>query len=344
MPSADAEMPWRGEHWGPESTGLRPTQSLIKLLAAWTSFALFRRHFELVRADSEDLRDLVYRLRYQVYAHEHGFESPEDFPDDRESDAYDARSQHILLRHRKSGILVGTARLVLPDSDDPSNSFPVQTVSSHPILHERDVVRHAAEFSRLAISRERLRRCRIGLTGRGVFSTDPARKDSRLARAASRALLPQLSAGLIAGVAELAAENGYPILFAVMEPHLIRNLGRVGIHFPFIDAPVDYHGLRHPCALPSLYDACRTMKRRDRMAWEIITNRGRTQELAMNAQTQNEAARRAVACAYRLAERPAPVLLHGSDPAFRSERLGPARGRSIISASRTVHLQSSPCA
>jgi len=332
MPLADAEMPLSGEDSG--SAGIPDAQRLIESVAAWMSFVLYRRHFELVRANSGELRDLAYRLRYQVYAHERSFEDPADHPDGRESDEYDARSLHILLRHRGSGIVVGTARLVLPQPDEPSNSFPVQALSSHSILHDPSVVPHAVEFSRLAISRERLRRCRIGSAGRGLFSTDPANRDSKLARAISRALFPQLSAGLIAAVIELAAENGYPILFSVMEPHLIRKLEGIGIQFPFVDAPVDYHGLRHPCALPSLYDACQTMKSHDRVAWEIVTNRGRTQELALTAQTGNEAARRAVARAYRLAKRPAPLLLHRSNPAFRGKWLAAMQSHPIISYSR----------
>ena len=330
-PSADAEMPLSEQDRG--SPGTADAQRLIESAAAWISFVLYRRHFELVRANSEELRDLVYQLRYQVYAHERGFENPGDHPGGRERDGFDAHALHILLRHRASGIVVGTARLVLPRADDLSSSFPVQALSSHSILHDPDVARHAVESSRLAISRERLRRCRIGSVGKGWFSTGPVNRDSKLGRAISRALLPQLSAGLIAAVIELAAENGYPILFSVMEPQLIRKLERIGIRFPFVDAPVVYHGLRHPCALPSLYDACQTMKAQDRMAWEVVTNRGRTQELALTAQTRNEAARRAVSRAYRLAERPAPLLLHRSNPAFRTKWLDAMQSQPIISYS-----------
>ena len=49
-------------------------QQTTKSFAGRMSFALYRRHFEIVRAP--ELRDLAYLLRYQVYAHEHGFEKP----------------------------------------------------------------------------------------------------------------------------------------------------------------------------------------------------------------------------------------------------------------------------
>ena len=250
-------------------------------------------------------------MRFQVYAYEHGFEKPEDHPGDRERDEYDERSLHLLLRHRRGGVIVGTARLVLPDADDPTSSFPVQTVSNHPILQEPQIASHAVEFSRLAISRERLKRCQAG----------SGRRNAKFPELFAKQLLPYLSVGLIAGVMEVAAEYGYPVMFALMEPFLIRNLDRIGIHIPFVDAPVEYHGLRVPCALPSLYDACVGIKKRDRSAWEIVTNRGRTQELALIAQTSSERARRAVALASRMAKLPAPVVLRA--PGARARAKGP---------------------
>ena len=95
-------------------------EQTTKSFAGRMSFALHRRRFEIIRADTPELRDLAYLLRYQVYAHEHGFEKPEDHLKEREKDDYDERSLHILLRHRRSGIVVGTARLVLPEAANPS--------------------------------------------------------------------------------------------------------------------------------------------------------------------------------------------------------------------------------
>jgi len=307
---SDAEMSWLAD--GADVAGLPASliQQTAKSFAGRMSFALYRRHFEIIRADTPELRDLAYLLRYQVYAHEHGFEKPEDHQGNREKDEYDERSLHILLRHRRSGVVVGTARLVLPDAANPSQSFPIQTVSSHPIIQDPDVAAHAVELSRLAISRERLKRCQIGSgANTGKFS-----------QLLVRQLLPYLSVSLIAGVMELASENGYPVMFAVMEPFLMRNLGRIGIEIPFVDAPVEYHGLRVPCALPSLHDTCATMKKHDRAAWEIVTNRGRTQELALIAQTSSEPARRAVARASRMAKQPAPVVLPATRARAKQKR------------------------
>ena len=313
--ASDAQMPWLAE--GDDLTGIPGALigQTTKSVAGRLSLAVYRRHFEIIQADTPELRDLAYILRYQVYVHEHGFERPEDHADEREKDEYDEASLHILLRHRRTGIVVGTARLVLPDPDNPSQSFPIQTVSSHPMIQDPEIAAHAVEFSRLAISRDRLKRCHEGAGGKG----------GRLSQVLAKQLFPYLSVGLIAGVMELAAEYGYPIMMAVMEPFLIRNLSQIGIDIPFTDAPVEYHGLRVPCVLTSLHDTCAAMKQRDRAAWEIVTNRGRTQELALVAQTQTERARRAVARAYRVVRKPAPVLLRvpgvQAKPKARFDRL-----------------------
>ena len=310
-PPVDAEMPWLADEGDLKGLTSELVQQTAKSLAGRVSFALYAKHFEIIRADTEDLKELVYLLRFQVYVQEHGFEKAENHPGNREKDEYDDRSMHILLRHRSSGIIVGTARMVLPNKDDLTDSFPVQTVSSHPIMHDADIAAHATEFSRLAISRERLRNCHVGSRS----------GNSKISQMLAKQLTPYLSVGLIAGIFEIAAEHGYPIVLAIMEPFMVRNLGKIGLDLPFVDPPVEYHGLRHPCAIPSLHDTCAAMKKKDRAAWEIVTNRGRTQELGLAAQTRTEEARRAVAQAYRLAKRPATVALRA--PGSRSKPRGP---------------------
>src|SRR5512134_3593348 len=77
--------------------------------------AAFNEYFEVINADSPELLRDVFHLRYQVYCIEQrapGFEASK-YPDEMESDEYDAHSSHILLRHRPSGEFVGTARLIL---------------------------------------------------------------------------------------------------------------------------------------------------------------------------------------------------------------------------------------
>ncbi|MGH8603862.1 MAG: hypothetical protein ACREXR_14150, partial [Gammaproteobacteria bacterium] len=67
----------------------------------------FEQYFEILRADTPDLLEQAFRLRYQVYCQEGllpGFD-PLDYPDGLERDVYDYehRSLHCLLRHRPTG-------------------------------------------------------------------------------------------------------------------------------------------------------------------------------------------------------------------------------------------------
>ena len=65
--------------------------------------SVFEEYFQIVLADTPALRDTVFRLRYQIYCMETGFERPEDFPDGLEKDAFDGRAVHSLLQHKASG-------------------------------------------------------------------------------------------------------------------------------------------------------------------------------------------------------------------------------------------------
>lgn len=273
----------------------------VQPLSARLFDSIYRYYFEVILADTPERLDHVYALRYQVYADEQGFENPDEFPEKREMDEYDAQSEHILLRHRRTKICIGTARLILPKPNDPLNSFPVQKVSSHPMLHDAEIARHATEFSRLAISKEYLKQSCDASGPMSVFHFDPTCKDKRFTMWLTKRIVRFLSVGLMAGILEIAAERGYPIMFAVMEPFLIRNLKKIGFEFPFVDAAVDYHGLRHPCGLPSLYDAFVTMKEVSPSSWQIISRGGRTQQLAWEAENRSEEVRRAVAKAKELA-------------------------------------------
>ena len=88
--------------------------------------SVFEEYFQIVLADTPALRDTVFRLRYQIYCMETGFERPEDFPDGLEKDAFDGRAVHSLLQHKASGDYAGTVRLVLADPRDKLKPFPVE--------------------------------------------------------------------------------------------------------------------------------------------------------------------------------------------------------------------------
>src|SRR5699024_10093624 len=78
---------------------------------------VFSNYFEIIPANTPQLLDAVYQLRYQVYCVETGFEDPKLYPQQLEMDEFDRYSVHSLLRHRQTGIYAGTVRLLLPRMD-----------------------------------------------------------------------------------------------------------------------------------------------------------------------------------------------------------------------------------
>ncbi|MGK7950603.1 MAG: GNAT family N-acyltransferase [Xenococcaceae cyanobacterium] len=60
----------------------------------------FDKYFQLIVANTAELKQEVFSIRYQVYCEELNFEPAENFPNGLEKDIYDERSIHYLLQHR----------------------------------------------------------------------------------------------------------------------------------------------------------------------------------------------------------------------------------------------------
>ncbi len=228
---------------------------------------VYRRWFEVVPATTEELREDVFRLRYQVYCVENPFEDPADNPDGLETDAFDHRSTHSLLIHRPSGNMAGTVRLVLPDPENPNESFAVQQVCQEPLLKdpERFPVAQMAEVSRFSISKGFRRR--RGDTLYGITDGRPLPADEE------RRVAPHMTLGLIESLVRMSVENDVSYWCAAMEPKLLRLLSRLGIYFDPIGPLVEFHGLRQPCFIKLETFLNRVQAERPDV-WEVITDDG----------------------------------------------------------------------
>lgn len=240
--------------------------------------ATFDDYFELVHADTDELRMQVYLLRYHVYVLETGFESADDCmhgfdaegrPVFWEQDDFDRRSDHYLVRHRRTGGYAATVRLILPDRHDHQVPYPIEL--NCPLdqrVSEPELRAHLAEISRFAVSKAFKRR--LGESGSlaGVASNVEIYFEED-----ERRVLPHISLGLFAAVMRMVREHDVTHCYAVMEPALLRLVGRFGVIFNRIGADVDYHGLRVPClaivdeALPQIHAVAPSV-------WDLITNRG----------------------------------------------------------------------
>lgn len=236
--------------------------------------AHFQRYFEIIRADTDALREQAYRLRYQVYCHEGcmaGFKAA-DYPDGLEQDRYDHHSVHCLLLHRPSHSYAGTVRLVLADRERLDTSFPVEEAAGESI--DRDMLasqqvprRTIAECSRFILtSRFRSRPGEQQWPDGLAEVTEERSRDER--RAPSHPIL-----GLFKACVMMSWEHGIRYWYAGMEPRLQRRLRPFGWVLHPVSPVVDYHG---PCRAywGHLPDMLTHVNATRPDVWALVTDRG----------------------------------------------------------------------
>ena len=221
---------------------------------------VFARAFSVIRADTPALQDALFRLRYQVYCVENPFENPADFPDGRETDAWDASALHAVLIHKPTSAVIGGVRLIPPGL----NSLPIRRVIG---VEENRILdafppQHCAEISRYTVSRVFRRRI-----GEKQFS------DSSLpdwsSPAEHRRILPNITLGLMRAVLGFCAERDIRYLFATMAPALLRLLDGFGLHFYPLGSCVNFHGVRQPC-FASCADLLAGLRRQHEDFYEVV--------------------------------------------------------------------------
>ncbi len=181
-----------------------------------------------------------FRLRYQVYSLERGFEPGQN---GLETDDHDCHSRHVLLRHTPSDKVIGTVRLVTLPVWDPSATLPIEQVCRPFRLAQ--LPRHQiAEVSRFALSK----------TLRSVVGEQS--KQARLE--------------LIRGIVLLSHRIGIRYWYALIEPKLLRLLQHSAIHFHQAGAVVDHHGTRQP-SMVDLPEMLARVRREQPDTWQYLT-------------------------------------------------------------------------
>ncbi len=234
--------------------------------------AAFLEYFEIIDANSPELLREVFRLRYQVLCVEQrapGFE-PSSYPDGLESDQYDRHSSHILLRHRPSSELVGTARLILPDPRDTMRLLPTEkhTEIDPALLDTSRLPRqNLGEISRLVVIRRFARR-----KNELLYTLKHGMNVDKWAPSNQRRF-PHPILALVVGIIRMSAQHNITQYLSVMEPSLNRLLGLFGLQFQPVGPLIDHHGLRRPyyMDLISLLDS---MYITHREFWELMTDFG----------------------------------------------------------------------
>jgi N-acyl amino acid synthase of PEP-CTERM/exosortase system len=234
------------------------------------SEAAFHQYFEIVTADTEELLKEVFNLRFRILCVHNiipGFNSS-NYPEELESDEYDKRSVHILLRHRPTGIFLGTARLILPDREHLHKKFPTELHTRFfPGFALNETSRqHTAEISRFAVLSDFFgRRSKLHMPSQ---STNPAQKRQERRRC------PHPSLGLAVGIIKLCAQHNIYYWLSSMDPALNRLLGFYGLQLNPIGPSIHYHGIRSPYHA-CLFDVLDRMHRDHRAIWELVTDHGK---------------------------------------------------------------------
>ncbi len=234
----------------------------------------FDEYFEVITADTPELLEQSFRLRYTVLCTERcisGF-SAAHYPDGLETDEYDRHAHHILLKHRVSGNFIGSARLIFPDPANPEKSFPVeQHTQIDPALIDISKLprQHTVEISRLILlgdfSKRRERRRRSGVWSVGELR-DPD----------SRRRFPHPMLAIAVGIIRMCVRLGITHWLSAMEPSLNRLLSLYELQLDAIGPLVNYHGPRRPyhAEVSKVLDRMYTNQR---PAWELVTDQGKIQ-------------------------------------------------------------------
>jgi N-acyl amino acid synthase of PEP-CTERM/exosortase system len=206
--------------------------------------------------------EAIYRLRYQVYVNEWGFERPEDHPSGLEKDGYDDNSRHFYASRGEGGEIIGTARIIL----DCGLPFPIERHFTLDAAHQAIPRSRLAEISRLAISKDFRRRA----IDQVIFS----RGDSPLSQADTHQVMAktleherrkcehELIRGIYLLIYRESLRLGLTHWYAVMARGLHVILSRWGIEFQQIGPAQDYHGVRAPYLL-SIDDLTRSIAARN---------------------------------------------------------------------------------
>jgi len=234
----------------------------------------FAKYFEIVPADTPELRSQAYRLRYQVYCLENripGFD-PADYPSGEERDAYDDHALHVLLMHRPTQSVAGTLRLVIHDASDPMWMFPIEEHAGPLRYAFRPAPLREAigEVSRFILSaRFRCRR------GEGSFPDGLAEAQPEVAddaRDRRHGLHPVL--GLLKALLELSWRHRITFWYAGMEPRLQRRLERFGMGLHLAAPGISYHGTVNAyfSSVAEVMGQCRAQYPE---TWRFLTDNGK---------------------------------------------------------------------
>ncbi|PIE60906.1 MAG: long-chain N-acyl amino acid synthase [Desulfobacterales bacterium] len=195
--------------------------------------------------DDDTLLKEIFRLRFQVFVEEFGFENETDHPGGLETDEYENEAIHCVCLNEEKAV-VGTIRLIL-DSD---KGFPIErVVSDFSFFKKIPDRKKIAEISRLTIRKDHRKRkenkkYRLeSYNKKSKVACDPVTERFLKNSGAKR---NPIILGLYQIIYQESKRQGITEWYMITEKRIYNELNTYGFHFHQIGEPVQYHGKRIP--------------------------------------------------------------------------------------------------
>ncbi len=213
---------------------------------------MFDQYFEAVLADTPEGKEINYRVRYQVYCLETGYEDPSRFPTKTETDAFDEHAVHFIARARSTGEWIAALRLVIRPFDSlPMNAFANVDFNFLSDEISQDIktgqTSLCAEVSRLCVVSQ-FRRRRQERNTPYQISYDPNRDPppANTTDPSERRKAPWLMLGLINAARDYSEAHNIRYWFFLIAEALARITEGLGFSLTQVGPACEHRGKRVP--------------------------------------------------------------------------------------------------
>lgn len=229
---------------------------------------MFDKHFEAVLADCEEGKRVHYKIRYQVYCIEAGYEDSRAFAGGEEKDEWDEHSVHFLVRSKHTGQWIAAMRLILPDDKGRHPVFQFCDIDNS--IADRTAGSTSGEISRLCIVDSFRRRLPPGRTEAEPFHLASSAHSAH-AQLRERCKEPLIVLGLFRAAAQYSREHGIPYWYFLTTSALARMLKRMHINMSKVGASCVHNGERHPFLI-DLRDAIERARHSSGVIAQMLNN------------------------------------------------------------------------
>jgi N-acyl amino acid synthase of PEP-CTERM/exosortase system len=198
----------------------------------------YQKYFYVVRADTPELLEQAFKLRYEVYINDcdYKFHNPYELKK-IEKDSYDEQAQHCLFFHKLTNAPIAYVRLI-PYCETSGMLLPIENFGID--FNQRTIRKlrtlKVGEVSRMSI--HPLFRRRLSDQIEQPYNTETSNN--------KRCRINYLPMCLVLACGVLMFDNKLEYTVALMEKRLVILLKKYGVVYKQIGYPVIFNGIRAP--------------------------------------------------------------------------------------------------